>query len=229
MTPSGEIMKARLITLLIIVFAAGSFARSEVYGLEKSAADVAVTDLRVDATNINKLLAKIAYMYDVPISLEVATDEDLLKSKSLKVQLKKGTLADVLDDIVKQKPSYRWKASDRTIKVFPKSDSRDPFLQTLLEIKIAHVIVRKSTVKLNFRETLTHSPELKILLGSYGVRPLNEGFSPPDFEPFGGDFSLDLENMSVRSILDSIIQTTKTKYWFIKRDEESREFFLINF
>ena len=102
-------------------------------------------------------------------------------------------------------------------------------MQTLLEIKIAHLIVRKSTVKLNFREALTHSPELKILLGSYGVRPLNEGFSPPDFETFGGDFSLDLENMSVRSILDSIIQTTRTKYWFIKRDEESKEFFLINF
>ena len=189
-------MKARLITLLIIVFAAGLFARSEAHGLGRSAADIAVTDLRIDGTNINNLLAKIAYKYDVPISLEVATDEDLLKSKNLTVQLKRGTLADVFDNIIKQKPSYRWEASERTIKVFPKSDSRDPLLQTLLEIKIAHVIVRKSTVKLNFRETLTHSPELKILLGSYGVRPLNEGFSPPDFEPFGGDFSLDLENMS---------------------------------
>jgi hypothetical protein len=122
-----------------------------------------------------------------------------------------------------------WEASDSSIRVFPKSDYRDPLLQTLLEIKIAHVVVRKSTVKLNFREALTHSAELKILLESYGVRPLNEGFSPPDFETFGGDFSLDLENMSVRSILDSIIHTTKTKYWFIKRDEESKKFFLINF
>lgn len=222
-------MKAKLITLLIIVFVAGSYARSEAHGLRKSAADIAVTDLRIEGANINKLLAKIAYMYDVPISLEVATDEDLLKSKSLRVQLKKGTLADVFDDIVKQKPSYRWEAGERTIKVFPKSDSRDPLLQTLLEIKIAHVIVRKSTAKLNFREALTRSPELKILLGSYGVRPLNEGFSSSDFETFGGDFSLELENMSVRSILDSIIQTTRTKYWFIKRDEESKEFFLINF
>lgn len=222
-------MKARLITLLIIVFAAGSFAQSEARGFGKSVADIAVTDLRIEGTNINKLLAKIAYKYDVPISLEVATDEDLLQSKSLTLQLKKGTLADVFDDIVKQKPSYRWEANARTIKVFPKSDYRDPLLQTLLEIRIAHVSVRKSTVKLNFREALTHSPELKILLGSYGVRPLNEGFSPPDFETFGGDFSLDLENMSVRSILDSIIQTTRTKYWFIKRDEESKEFFLINF
>lgn len=222
-------MKARLITLLIIVFAAGSFSQSEARGLGKSAADIAVTDLRIEGTNINKLLAKIAYKYDVPISLEVATNEDLLKSNSLIVQLKKGTLADVFDSIVKQKPSYRWEASDRTIKVFPTSEYCDPLLQTLLEIKIAHVIVRKSTVKLNFRESLTHSSELKILLGSYGVRPLNEGFSPADFETFGGDFSLDLENMSVRSILDNIIQTTRTKYWFIKRDEENKEFFLINF
>ena len=222
-------MKARLITVLIIVFAASLFAPSEAHGLGKSAADITVTDLRIEGTNINKLLAKIAYKYDVPISLEVATDEDLLKSHSLIVQLKKGTLADVFDDIVKQKRSYRWEANDRTIKVFPRSNYRDPLLQTLLEIKIAHVTVRKSTVKLNFRETLTHSPELKILLRSYGVRQLNEGFSPLDFETFGGDFSLDLENMSVRSILDSIIQTTRTKYWFIKRDEESKEFFLIDF
>lgn len=222
-------MMAGLITLLIIVFAAGSFTQSEVRGAGKSAADIAVKDLRIEGTNINKLLAKIAYKYDVPISLEVATNEDLLKSKNLVVQVKKGTLVDVFDSIVKQKPSYRWETSDGTIKVFPKSDYRDPLLQTLLEIKIANVVVRKSTVKLNFRETLTRSPELKILLGSYGVRPLNEGFSPTDFETFGGDFSLDLENMSVRSILDSIIQTTRTKYWFIKRDEESKEFFLINF
>ena len=222
-------MKAGLITLLILVFATGSFAQSEARGVGKSAADIAVTDLRIEGTNINKLLAKIAYKYDVPISLEVATNEDLLKTDRLAVQLKKGTLSDVFDDIIKQKPSYMWEASDRTIQVFPKSDYRDPLLQTLLEIKVAHVSVRKSTVKLNFRETLTRRPELKILLGSYGVRPLNEGFSHHDFETFGGDFSLCLENMSVRSILDSIIQTTRTKYWFIKRDEESKEFFLINF
>lgn len=134
-----------------------------------------------------------------------------------------------MDDIVRQKPSYMWEANERTIKVFPKSDYRDPLLQTLLETKIAHFVVRKSTPRLNFRETLTRSPELKNLLASYNVRPLNEGFSHFDFESFGGDFSLDLENISVRSILDSVIQTSSTKYWFIKRDEENKEFFLINF
>ena len=211
-----------LSTLFTIICTASSFAQT-------SAAKIAVADLQIEGQNINKLLAKIAYKYDVPISLEVATNEDLLRSKTLKVQLKKGTLADVLDDIVRQKPSYMWEANERTIKVFSKSDYRDPLLQTLLEIKIAHFVVRKSTARLNFREALTRSPELKNLLASYGVRPLNEGFSHFDFESFGGDFSLDLENISVRSILDSVIQTSRTKYWFIKRDEENKEFFLINF
>jgi len=215
--------------LLIIVFAASLFAQSETRRLAKDATGIRVTDLQIEGQNINKLLAKIAYMYDVPISLEVATNEDLLKSKSLRVQLKKGTLADVLDDIVRQKPSYKWEADESTIKVFPKSDFRDPLLQTLLEVQIAHIVVQKSTVKLNFREALTRSPELKNILVSYGVRPLNEGFSHFDFESFGGDFSLDLENMSVRLILNNVIQTSKTRYWFIKRDEENKDFFLINF
>lgn len=117
-------MKTRLVTLLIIVFALGSVAQSEARGLAKSAADLAVTDLRIEGTNINKLLAKITYKYDVPISLEVATDEDLLKGASLTVQLKKGMLADVFDAIVKQKPSYRRENSHRTIRVYPKSDYR---------------------------------------------------------------------------------------------------------
>lgn len=219
----------RLSMLLIIICAASSFPQSASRSLETSAANIAVTDLQIEGKNINKLLAKIAYKYDIPISLEVATNEDLLRSKNLTVRLKKGTLADVLDDIVRQKPSYIWEANESTIKVFPKSDYRDPLLQTLLEIKIAHFVVRKSTPRLTFRETLTRSPELKNLLTSYGVRPLNEGFSHLDFESFGGDFSLDLENISVRSILDSVIQTSRTKYWFIKRDEENKEFFLINF
>ena len=222
-------MKTKMGALITIVLVASSFAHSEPRSMGKSAADVAVTDLQIEGQTINQLLASLAYKCNVPISLEVATNEDLINSHRLTVQRKKGTLADVLDDIVKQKPTYVWEATKDTIKVFPKSDYRDPLLQTLLEVRISRVVVGKSTVKLNFREALTRSPELKNLLTSYNVRPLNEGFSSLDFETFGGDFSLDLENASVRTILDSVIQISRTKYWFIKRDEENKALFLINF
>lgn len=218
-----------LSTILLVIFASTSVAQSGVHSSEQKLVDVAVNDLEIEAENINKLLPKIAYKYGVPISLEIATNEDLLKSKGLRVQVKKGTLADVLDQVVRQKTSYTWEAAGSTIRVFPKSDFRDPLLQTLLEMRISHFTLRKSIAKLNFRQALTRRPELKELLASYGVRPSNEAFSRYDIEPFGGDFSLDVENMSVRSILDSVIQNSKTKYWFIKRDEENKGFFLINF
>jgi len=222
-------MKLLRLILLIIVFTGSQFAQSETRSREKSVTDVGVTDLQIEGKNINQLLAKIAYKYDVPISLEVASDEDLVNSKVLTVQLKKGTLADVLNNIVKQKPSYTWKTSDSVIRVFPNDDFRDPLLQTVLQTRINHIVVRKSTAKLNFREALTRSPELKNLLVSYGVRASNEAFSRSDINPFGGDFSIDLVDVPVRSVLDTLIKNSKTKYWFINREGENREYLLINF
>ena len=155
-------MKLLKLTLFIIVCAASALAQSASRSAETRPANVPVTDLQIEGKNINKLLAKIAYKYDVPISLEVAADEDLLKGKSLIVQLKKGTLADVLDDIIRQKPSYLWEANEGAIKVFPKSDYRDPLLQTLLDIKIAHFVVRKSTARLNLERPSLTAPNLII-------------------------------------------------------------------
>lgn len=175
--------------LVLVAFASSSLAQSDPRTLGKDASAVTVSDLRIEERNINHVLAKIAYTYNVPISLEMATNEDLLKGKNLSVQLKKGTLADVLDGVIRQKPSYIWEASEGGIRVFPKTEFRDPLLQTLLETKISHFAVSKSIAKLNFREALTRRPELAYLLASYGVRPSNEAFHRLDIQPFGGDFS----------------------------------------
>jgi len=185
-----------------------------------------VTDLRVEARNIHLLLAKIAYQYNVPISLEVATDEDLLDGKHLNLNVNNGTLAEVLDSIVKEKPSYAWDVSEGTIKVFPKREFRDPLLQTLLEVTISHFVVPGRTAKFTFRQVLTNRTELKNLLASYGVRPSNEAAHSSDVQSLGADFSLDLENASVRSILDHVIKNSQTKYWVISRSDNS---LIINF
>jgi len=216
-----------LSTLFLVIFTSTSFAQSEARGREKKPIEMAVTNLQIEAKNINQALAEIAYKYSVPISLEVAIDEDL--SKGLSVQLKKGTLADVLDNIVKQKPSYTWEAMETTISVFPKTGFRDPLLQTVLEIRIDHFVVPKGTARITFQRALTQTPELKYVLASYRVRPLIEAFSSYEIKPFGRDFSLDVENVSVRSILDNVIKNSQTKYWFINREGENREYLLINF
>lgn len=223
-------MKLLTVSILLgLLMATSSIAQSDSRNGPRSAADLTVTDLEIDGGNINQVLAKIAYKYSVPISLEVAIDDDLLKSAHVSVHVKRGKIADVLDNIVKQKPSYTWEFGPSTIRVFPKNEFRDPLLQTLLALRIDRFVLPKRTARLTFRQTLTQRPELKNLLASYHVSPSNEAFSQYDIASFGGDFSLDLENESVQSILDNVISNSQTKYWFIKREGEKREYLLINF
>ena len=219
----------RISLILILVLVAGHFAKSKSGQPQSNAADTPVANVNIEAKNINQALAQIAYKYNVPISLEAAADEDLLKSKRVTVQVTSGKIANVLDRIVQQKPEYTWEANESGVRVFPRSDFRDSLLQTVLELRIGRFVLPKRSAKLTFRQTLAGSPELKRLLASYGVKASNEAFSQYDIAPFGDDFSLNVENTTVRSILDRIIKDSPTKYWFIKRDGENKEYLLINF
>ena len=215
--------------LIILILAINMFSQSESGPPHLNAGDVVVTDLRLEAKTINQALAEVAYKYNVPISLEAATNEDFSKSKRVTVQVTKGKIADVLDTIVKQKPAYTWEASETSIRVFPRSEFRDPLLQTLLELRISRFVLPKRSAKLTFRQTLSGRPELKSLLAGYAVSSSIEVFSQHDIAPFGNDFSLDVENATVRSILDKVITDSPTKYWFINRDGENRQYLMINF
>lgn len=223
-------MKALRVSLLLaMILGSSSLYQSEAQNLPNDEINVPVRDLNIEAQNIHLLLSKIAYLYSVPISLEVASDDELLKSKHLKVQIKTGTLANVLDTIVRQKPSYIWEVSEHTIRVFPKSQFRDSMLPVVLDLRISHLVAAKPVIKFTFRQQLTQQPELKNLLESYGVTASLEAFSGYDFRPFGRDFSFDFENVSVRTILNSVIRNSETKYWVINRFGENREYLLINF
>jgi len=218
-----------ILATAIPILTTNASAQSELVKHHINAADIVVTDVRLEAKTINQALAEVAYKYSVPISLEAATNEDFLKSRRVTVQVSKGKLADVLNDIVKQKPAYTWEVSETSIRVFPRSEFRDSLLQTLLGLRIDRFVLPKGTVKLTFRQTLSNRPELKSLLASYGVNSSIEAFSPYDIASFGNDFSLDVENATVRSILDSIITDSPIKYWFINRNGENRQYLVINF
>ena len=204
--------------LLVIVFSAGTFAQSETHNRKEEKINLPVKDLQIEAGNIHLMLSKLAYQYSVPISLEVASD-DLLSSKPIKVNVKKGTLADVLESIVTQRPSYTWESSESTIRVFPKHEFRDPFLHSLLETKITHFVIPPRTAKLTFKQKLTSQPELKDLLASNGVSLSTDGILNHEIRSFGPEFTLDLQDVPVHEILDYVINHTRTRYWLIRRSE----------
>lgn len=212
--------------VLVIVFSAGTFAQSKSHSSREENINLPVEDLQIEARNIHLMLSKLAYEYNVPISLEVAFDDDLLNSKRLKVNVKKGTLADALDSIVTQQPTYSWKSSESTIRVFPKDEFRDPFLHTLLETKITHFVIPLRTARLTFKQKLTSQPELKDLLASNGVSLSTDGILNYEIRSFGPDFTLDLQNAPVQEILNYVIKNSQTRYWFIRR---SGDLLFLNF
>ena len=229
-TKTEEIMTQFTRSMLVILLLAPSvFSHSESVPQQPNVANVVMTGLRLQGRTLNQALAEVAYKYSVPISLEAATNEDFSVSSRVTVHVTSGKIADVLNSIVKQKPAYTWEVDESSIRVFPRSEFRDPLLQTLLELRIGRFVLPKRTAKLTFRQTLSGRPELKSLLTSYGVRSSIEAFSPDDIAPFGPQFSLDVENATVRSILDSIIKDSPTKYWFINRHGENRQYLVINF
>jgi hypothetical protein len=124
--------------LLVIVLTASLFAQSELRVVKEEILNLPVTELQIEARNIQLLLSELAYKYSVNISLEVAFDDDLLSGDPLRINVKKGTLADVIENTVAQRPSYTWEFSDGVI-VFPKNDFRDPLLPALLQTKIGRL------------------------------------------------------------------------------------------
>ena len=61
-----------------------------------------IDDLDLEAANIGLLLSEFAAKKKVPIGLEVSAEDNLLRSKTMRLQIKNGTLADALNSIVKQ-------------------------------------------------------------------------------------------------------------------------------
>lgn len=190
-------------------------------------ADLPVRAIEIKTSNVHLALLSIAGSYKVPIGLEVSPNDDLLKDRSIVVQLENGTLKDVLNSIVRQNPLYTWHIEDDVINVFPKGN-RDPFLKALLETRLRSFRVPKLTNRFSFRQSLTESAELKGVLASFGVESDNEIFTPYDIAKLGRDFSLNVSGETVKVILNRVIRDSETKYWIVNRHGPERKYLLLN-
>jgi hypothetical protein len=194
---------------------------------EEGLLDRLLGDVSIKQHNVPVALYDIADKYNIPIGVEVSSEDDPQKDGNISVQINGGTLRDVLNSIVSQNPIYTWDVEDGVINVYPRGN-RDPLLQTLLEAKIQAFSVEKKTSRFKFREDLTKRPELKGVLDSYGVTPVNEIFGGRDIAVLGGNFSLNVSDMKVKSILNRVIRDSQTKYWIIDRYGPNRQYLLLN-
>jgi hypothetical protein len=216
------------ITLVTLLVVNNYIFKNNAVGRDESLADLPVANLYIQETNIHLVLSKIASKYKVPIGLEVSPEDDLLKDSTITIQMGNGTLKDILNEVVNQKPFYTWEAKDGVINVFPKDGNRDPLLQAILETKLERFSIKEGTSRIKFRESVIKSSELQNILEANGVTSENEIFSTRDMTALGRGFSLDVSNTTVRLILNRVIKESETKYWIINRYGVNKQYLLLN-
>jgi hypothetical protein len=188
-----------------------------------------IKEIHIRDKNIHQVLLELSFSYKVPIGLEVSSNDDLLDEKNnISISMTNTKPSSVLDEIIRQKPQYMWEVKDDVINVFPKEALRDPVLQSILSTNIERLTIRKGMSRYNFRESLTGSDSVSKLLKESGVQAENEIFSSEGVAPLGRDFSLDVQNLTVGRILNSVIGKSETKYWIVNRFGDKKEYLLLN-
>lgn len=188
-----------------------------------------IDNLDLEATNIGRLLDRFSFQTKIPIGLEVSSDDDLSATKKrMRLEIKHGTLRDVLDSVVKQNPLYEWKIEDQVVNVFPKDANRDAVLKEVLETKLDRFSVYRNMTRFTFRQALTTTPPVKQLLLQHNVLPDNQSFMSRDFVPLGRNYTLEASNLSVASLLNRVIRESETKSWLVLRYGKGKRYFVVN-
>ncbi|HEY0724313.1 MAG TPA: hypothetical protein VGD41_10065, partial [Pyrinomonadaceae bacterium] len=149
-------------------------------------------NVRIEEENIGALFSHFSYAYDIPIGLEVARNGDELTS--YRIDFKKGTLSDLLNQFVAEHKQYSWKIDNGVLSVFPTYDFRDPLLEALLTTNISSFSVKEKTSTWGFGQALVATPEIKRILELRGVT-CDAGYLGGFYiQQLGQHFSLDVSN-----------------------------------
>ena len=207
---------------MLLAFVGAVSAQTEPSNDEKLAAR-RLEKVRIEAQGIRQLFSRLALSYDIPIGLEIATDENELAECSL--ELNEGTLSDLLTKFVAEHKEYRWEFSGGAVNIFPNDDFRDAALEQILDTEISRLSIRENTSCGEFERKVFSTPELRQILEATGMTSGDGNLSGPYIPQLGRHFSLDVSNMRLRAILNRVIsESPVAKIWVGQRRISERRF-----
>lgn len=180
-----------------------------------------VVSLKMIDTTVPIILQTLSSEYKVPVGLEIISyTKSKGEGKKINVDFRKGTLSELLDQVVREDPRYKWEVVSGVINVFPREGA-----DSLLGTKVKRFQVSQQN-RDETKRAIFNLPEVSSALSQRGIQPSQIAFSVSS----GKDkvrLSLDLQGTSVRDILNEIAKTTS--FWVTTRFGENDEFFVINF
>lgn len=218
-------------SVVIVIVLVGTYAftlRSFAQDKRREILYLPVRNVHLRAANIGLILSRLSDQHNIPIGFEVATDDDLSITRSITIDIKEGTVEEVLNAIVNQNQIYVWEIRDDVVNVFPRERNRDGLLKEILETRLERISIDKHTSRFNLRQKLCESAAVTKILSHHNVIPDNETFTSRDFGKVGRDFSFVAENISVVTIMNNVIRSSQTKYWIIMRYGDKKQYLVLN-
>jgi hypothetical protein len=172
--------------------------------------------------NIHQVLSDLADTYEVPIGFEESTAFDGRPTPSIRIDIKSGTIQDVLNLLVNADPRYEWKTVNGVINVYPKLKQ-----DNVLDVVIPSFKADTHS-KASLREAIADLPQVKARMRKLGVRPLQFQFGGMVGAPYAR-IVLSMKNSSLREILNEISKQTAEHYWIVNRFGKKHEFLIVNF
>jgi len=169
---------------------------------------------------LSNLLTRLSLEYDIPLGLEVSSDEQL--SNRYRLELSEGTVADLMSQIISQNERYDWLIENGVVNIFPRDKYRDAFLAELLTVRIGSFAVNKNSDCWKLQTDLVNTPEIKVIIDAHGMQT-GMNFSGFYIPQLGRNFSLKVSNITLKALLNQIIRESPlARTWLISADSSSR-------
>jgi hypothetical protein len=166
------------------------------------------------------LLTRLSLDYDIPLGLEVSSDEQL--SNHYRVELSEGTVADLMSQIISQNEHYDWIIANGVVNVSPRDKYRNAFLAELLKVRVGSFALGKNTDCWKLQNDLVNTPEIKSVIDAHGMH-VGTNFSGAYIPQLGRDFSLKAFDTTLRALLNRIVRESPlARTWIVNTDSSSR-------
>lgn len=176
--------------------------------------------------DVESLLAQLALQCDIPIGFERAMNDAAIRER--RMNFKQITLDDVLTQVLAEYKQYSWEIRDGVVYVFPKEGYRDPIIERFLNVEIKSFSLGKATLTYDVEAKLLKTRELEEVVDAYGLRT-RSGYTLSGFffPQLGRNFTLDVSNTTVGTILNRIVKESPVaKFWSISRNSNSHMLFI---
>ena len=173
-----------------------------------------VSNYEESGHDLEATVNEVREKFRVPVGMDL---EALSDRRPIAVNVPRGNVADVLNAIMAQQHGFKWAEVNGVVNIGPQHNAN-----SILELRIAHFRINQARYD-QIHDAIVSLPEVKTWLEDNhltvdGSTVVIGGVSPG--QPFKPLVSLDLQETTLREILNRIIKCPGYDEWTISRGED---------